>query len=86
MKPPIFQVEGLIAERRELTSAKNATWRGYILKVATIGSTLEMNCTAEQFNSVADGDGVACQGKIEDQAGRMRLTLIVMKKTGEKAA
>ena len=86
MKPPIFQIEGQIAERRELTSAKNATWRGWILKVATIGSTLEMNCTHEQFMSVVDGEMVACQGKISDEAGRMRLTLVVLKKTGEKAA
>jgi hypothetical protein len=75
MTPMVFQVEGVVSEKRELTSQKNQTWRGYILKVATIGATFELNATHEQFSSLNEGAERLFQGKIEDQRGQLRLTI-----------
>lgn len=87
----VFQIDGVVAEKRELTSQKNSTWRGYILKTATLGATFELTATADQFNQCLQGDQRRFKGMIEDNQGRARFVIteigtIPVPKTGDKAS
>ena len=47
-----FKISGDVTDRRELTSDKNKSWRGYVVKIAAVG--------AEAVEGAADagcGDG-----------------------------
>lgn len=48
-----FVLSGVISERRELKSSKNphSDWRGYVLKIQTLGSTFEVDVTKELFET-----------------------------------
>lgn len=69
-----WKVTGQVAERRMLTSQKNAEWRGYVVKIATTGLTLEINVAEREYSMLADGMVVVATGRFEDQAGRLKLS------------
>lgn len=68
-----WAISGVVVERRELKSEKNATWRGYVVKVATLGMTAEVTVTPELFSQIADGSAVSFKGRFEDNKGYLRL-------------
>lgn len=75
---PLFaewSIGGIVTERRELTSKKNETWRGYVVKVASLGATYELQCTAEQFAVIGVGQPLHFKGRFEDQGGFQRLVV-----------
>lgn len=68
-----WKVVGVVTEARELKSEKNATWRGYVCKVATLGLTAELQLTPELYKGIADGQYVEAIGGFEDNKGILRL-------------
>jgi hypothetical protein len=75
-----WSMQGIVNSKRELTSPKNAQWRGYVLKVATLGDSFEVNATAEQFASMNEGEIVKLAGHFETVAGRLKLTADTVQK------
>jgi hypothetical protein len=73
---PIHAQTTWIIEKRELKSPKNSEWRGYVVKLAVTGSTLEINVVADQFNAVKEGGAYTCRGRFEDQRGTLRLMAV----------
>lgn len=75
-----WRIVGVVVERRELTSEKNATWRGHVVKLATIGATYEVEVSAEQFKTVGDGAAYDVSGRFDSRAmktGGSRVVLVV---------
>lgn len=68
-----WKIGGLINDKRELTSPKNAAWRGYVLRLQSLGHTFELGVTAEQYATAAIGELVEAIGRFEEQAGRLKL-------------
>ena len=64
-----WSIAGVITDARTLTSQKNKDWRGYILKVATLGQTFELGVEAEQYQAVAAGELHEFRGHWEEQRG-----------------
>ena len=62
-------ISGIVTERRELTSSKNASWRGYAVKVASLGATFDLQVTADQFNQIAQGEMLKFRGTFQEQGG-----------------
>lgn len=81
-----WQMPGVVTERREIKSAKNAAWVGYVLKIATMGATFDVTVTPELYNSVAPGEQVEATGHFEDQKGILRLICDRLKRAPAKAA
>jgi len=74
-----WEMSGIITEARRLTSSKNKDWAGFVCKVATLGSTFEVQMTKDQFEKVGEGDQGQFNGKFEDQRGNLRFILTEMK-------
>lgn len=70
-----WEITGVIVELRKLTSAKNKDWEGYVGKIATLGSTFEVQLSKEQYAELAEGHQGTFNGKFEDQRGNLRLIL-----------
>jgi hypothetical protein len=81
-----WQIIGMVVGRRELTSPKNPSWRGYVAKVATIGSTFEVNVTADTFGMLMDQVAYDFSGRFEDRSGRLTLIADRIKPLPEPAA
>jgi len=64
-----WTVAGIITEARELTSPKNKEWRGYIIKVATLGQAFELNVDQKQFHQMAAGQHLIFEGRFDEQRG-----------------
>lgn len=64
-----WKISGIVTECRELTSQKNASWRGYAVKVASLGATFDLQVTAEQFNQIAQGEMLVFNGTFQEQGG-----------------
>lgn len=62
-------ISGIVTELRELTSQKNQTWRGYAVKVASLGATFDLQVTASQFNQLAQGEVLKFRGTFQEQGG-----------------
>lgn len=62
-------ISGIVTERRELTSQKNASWRGYAVKVASLGATFDLQVTPEQFATIAQGEMLKFRGTFQEQGG-----------------
>jgi len=60
-------IQGVVQELRELKSQKNAEWRGYVVKVASLGQTFEVHVTATQFTELQLNDMLECRGHFEAQ-------------------
>ncbi len=43
VKVPSWEIEGIVQESRILRSQKNDKWRGYVVRLAAIGGTYEIN-------------------------------------------
>lgn len=78
-----WSMMGVVTERRELTSEKNKSWRGYVVKVATLGATFEVQVTPEQYGQIAYGQSLELSGRLEEQQGRMRLVLVKFAEPGK---
>ncbi len=70
-----WNVIGIVTELRELKSSKNATWRGYLVRVASLGATFELQADADQFATMAVGQYASFTGRFDEQAGRQRLVI-----------
>lgn len=70
-----WSIAGVVVEARELTSQKNATWRGYVVKVQTLGQTFELQTDVDQHKKLAAGMNMAFAGRFEDQGGRQRFVV-----------
>ena len=68
-------ISGIVTECRELTSAKNKDWRGFIVKLASLGATFEVQCSPQQFRQFSPGMEVECHGLFEEQQGRTKFIL-----------
>lgn len=68
-------IVGVVTERRVLTSEKSKTWRGYVVKVASLGATFELQATPEQHGSIQEGQVLRLTGRFEDQHGRVKLVI-----------
>ena len=68
-----WKIAGLVSERRELTSPKNATWRGYIVKVASLGRTFELTVSDRDFGTLGEGQVVTATGHFDEIGGRLKL-------------
>lgn len=68
-----WAMAGVVMEKRELTSSKNANWRGYVFKLATLGNTFELNVTQDQHAGVTVGEQLEVRGRFEEQSGRLKL-------------
>lgn len=64
-----WKISGIVTERRELTSQKNASWRGYAVKVASLGATFDLQVTPEQFDDIAQGEMLVFTGTFQEQGG-----------------
>lgn len=65
-----WSIGGIIVDTRVLTSHKNKDWRGYLIKVAGLGQTFEISCTAEQQAKLAAGEHYDFRGTFEEQKGQ----------------
>jgi hypothetical protein len=68
-----WQIVGVVNELRELTSPKNAAWRGYLVKLAGLGSTYELHVSRELYGTVATGQLIEASGGFEYQKGELKL-------------
>lgn len=68
-----FEIVGQLVATRVVTSAKQPDWKLYVLKIGTMGSTLEVEVTPTEFERVTMDSAYAIRGKITDQGGRMKL-------------
>lgn len=68
-----WKVVGVVTEARELKSEKNASWRGYVAKIATIGMTAEVQLNGEQFKQVGEGEHIEARGRFEERGGYLKL-------------
>ena len=81
-----FHVVGVVQERRELKSQKNPNWRGYVLKVASLGVLVELTVSAEQFAAIGQGELMEFVGRIEQAGNRQQLVLAQAKPVGQAKA
>jgi hypothetical protein len=70
-----WNIVGQVAELRELTSQKSKDWRGYVVKMATMGSTFEALCSPDVWKGLQIGQLCKFAGHLEDQRGTLRLML-----------
>lgn len=68
-----FHLCGVVKTKRKLTSEKNKTWAGYILGIAGMGATHEMEVTEALFNSVTEGEHLFFSGEHDNYGGKIRL-------------
>ena len=66
-------MKGVVHEKRILTSAKSPDWRGYVVKVATLGNAFEVSVTKEQFDQVEEQQFRAFSGELENSNNRLKL-------------
>jgi len=81
-----WNVCGIVTEKRELTSKKNTDWRGYIVKLATLGESYEVQCTLEQYQAIGDGEHIEAKGKFQEQNNKQRFVLDSYKTVAGKEA
>ena len=79
-----WQMTGQVVQKRELTSEKNKTWRGHVVKVMTMGLTIELNTSKDDWDKIAEGSPYTLGGHFEDQRGTLKL--IVDRVSTPKAA
>jgi len=67
-----WEIGGVVQERRELKSEKNREWRGYVMKIATLGQTFEIQVNEEVYKRLAIGNAAIFTGSFEEFGGRLR--------------
>lgn len=80
-----FVVAGELTEKRLLTSPKS-DWKGYVLKIAVKGATLEIHVSEEEYNRAVEQSHYHITGDIGTQGTRTQLTAKQIKRLSEKAA
>lgn len=70
-----WTIAGIVKEKRQLTSQKNKDWRGYIIKIATLGDSFELQADLEQFNQIGEGEHIEITGEFEEQNGKQRFII-----------
>lgn len=68
-----WSIEGVIQEKRPLTSAKSPDWRGWLVKVATLGNAFEIMVAKDQFDGVHEGEIRKFSGELEYSSNKLRL-------------
>lgn len=68
-----WSIEGVIQERRPLTSAKSPDWRGWLIKVATLGNAFEIMVGKDQYDMVHEGEVRKFAGELEYSGNKLRL-------------
>lgn len=68
-------ISGVVTECRELTSQKNTTWRGYSVKVASLGATFDLQATPEQFRRISSGEMLLFRGTFQEQGGFQKFVI-----------
>jgi hypothetical protein len=68
-----WEVVGIVVERRELTSEKSKSWKGYVCKVSTLGMTAEIALTDKLFPQVGEGQHLVFRGRFEERGGYLKL-------------
>lgn len=64
-----------VMEKRELTSKNNASWRGYLVTVATMGKKFELDCTDQDYAHLVVGHDYLLQGVFDEFNGRDKYKL-----------
>ena len=72
MQAAAWKMSGVVSEVRVITSPKNASWKGYAVKLQTLGATYELSLTEELFATVAQGDQIDAAGGFEEFGGRVK--------------
>ena len=80
----LFQVDGVVKERRKLTSQKNKDWRGYRAKVATLGCMLELVISADQYDGLGEGQHMHFVGEIQQQGEYQQLVVTSVRAANDK--
>ena len=81
-----WTVVGIVTELREFKSDRNKTWRGYSIRVASLGATFELTADAQQYSQIAVGQHLSFTGKFEESGGRQRLIITAIDEPIEEAA
>lgn len=72
-----WRIVGVCVERRELTSEKNASWRGYVCKLASMGGSFEVELTPKQFTTVGEGEAYDACGRFDPRATKTGGTRVI---------
>lgn len=76
----VWKVSGVIVEKRIVTSPKNPTWHMNVAKIATLGSTFEVQIDDEtQFQSLKDSAEYEIGGNLVVVQDRIRLVASIVK-------
>lgn len=69
-----FELVGLVKECRTLTSKTNAEWRGYVVKVGTLGQMFEVSFgdRRDLFEKCGEGVIVSMEGHFDEYRGSMK--------------
>jgi hypothetical protein len=70
-----WEMGGLLNDKRELKSAKDANWRGYVVKIGTLHGVFEALGSLELWQKLQVGQAYKFGGHLEDQRGTLRLML-----------
>lgn len=82
-----WRIGGILVEKRELTSSKNKEWRGHVVKVASLGMMHELQCDADQYNKLREGEHLLFEGTFTEQKGNNGVFLrLVLEKTSSLPA
>lgn len=81
-----WEMGGLLNDKRELTSQKQASWRGYVVKIGTLHGVFEALSSAEVWQKLVVGQAYRFGGHLEDQRGTLRLMLDRVLPLNEKPA
>lgn len=79
-----WKVVGNVTERREIKT-KTGTVFMHMIKVASMGITLEVSVEEAVYNGLAPGESVQAEGSFEEFAGRLKLVGRKVVKLNEKA-
>lgn len=82
-----WKITGDVVDRRELTSEKNKAWRGYVVKVAVVGATLEVQVSEAEFKSLGVGEHVQLAGRFERRSDNvLQLIVTALRRDGKAVA
>lgn len=62
-----WRIGGILVERRELKSKNNKDWRGYVVKVASLGMMHELQCDLDQYNKLSEGQHLLFEGSFSER-------------------
>lgn len=79
MNLPTWSISGVLMEARELRTSKDNKIFAYVLKVAAMGGTYELQTRDPNiFNAHGAGTQVNCTGTFEQYNGQLRLSVVTV--------